>query len=102
MGYPSTYYVMPEHHIRLSDDKSEIVFDQHLPGVRKDDLNVEVLEGSICMEFQPEGKDVVSRCYSLPYAVDPSTAAGEFRDGVLHLRVKLRESLVPGKRISFE
>ncbi len=102
MAYPTTYYVMPEHHTQLSDDRSELIFEQHLPGVTKEDLNVEVLEESVCMDFKPEGKQAVSRCYSLPYLVDPSTATGSFKDGVLTLRVKLQEVLITGKRVSLD
>ncbi len=102
MGYPATYYIMPEHHIRLSGDRTELLFEQHLPGVLKDDLNVEVMEESVCMDFKPEGKNPVSRCFSLPYLVDPSTAEGSFKDGVLMLRVKLQEVLMSGKRIDLE
>jgi len=74
--YPPNYYIIPEHHIRLSDDRTELMFEQHLPGVRREELNVEVLEKSICLNFQPVGKDPISRCYSLPYRVVPTTAEG--------------------------
>ncbi len=100
MAYPPAYYVIPEHHIRLSDDRTELVFDQHLPNVSKDDLSVEVLEESICLDFRAAGKEMVSRCFPLPYAVDPSTAVGEYRDNVLTVRAKLRDTLSPGAKLA--
>lgn len=99
MAYPSQYYVIPEHHMRLSDDRTELVFEQHLPGVRKSDLKVEVLEQSVCLDFKAEGKQPMSRCYSLPYHVEPSTAAGDFKDGRLEVRVRLRDALGTGKTL---
>jgi HSP20 family molecular chaperone IbpA len=100
MGFPQTYYVIPEHHTYLSDDRAELVFDQHLPNVRKDDLNLEVLEKSICLDFKAEGKEPVSRCYALPYDVDPSTAEADFDNNVLRVRARLRSPPFPGKKLS--
>lgn len=99
MAYPQTYYVIPEHHMYLSDDRTELVFDQHLPNVRKEDLNIEVLEKSICLDFKAEGKEPVARCFSLPYDVDPSTASGDFDNKVLIVRAKLRTAPFPGKKL---
>lgn len=99
MAYPAKYYVIPEHHISLSDDRTELLFEQHLPEVSKDDLNVEVLEQSVCLEFRAKGMDPVSRCYSLPYHVVPSTARGCFKDGRLEVRAKMQEPLGSGKRL---
>lgn len=99
MAYPANYYVIPEHHIRLTDDRTELVFEQHLPGVSKDDINVEVLEESVCLDFKAQGKDPVARCYSLPYLVDPSSATGEFKDNRLEIRARLQEVLRTGKRV---
>lgn len=99
MAYPATYYVIPEHHIYLSDDRTQLVFDQHLPGVRKEDLNAEVLEKSICLSFRAEGKEPVDRCYALPYDVDPDTAEAEFDNSVLRVRARLRTAPFPGKKV---
>lgn len=93
------YYVIPEHHIALSDDRTELVFEQHLPNVRREQLSVEVLEQSICLEFQPDDGQPVSRCYGLPYHVVPSEAKGSFRNGRLEIRVKLRDFLGMGTRL---
>jgi len=102
MAYPSQYYVIPEHHIRLSDDRTELLFEQHLPDVRKNDLKVEVLVESICLDFRPEGKERVSRCYSLPYQVVPSEASGDFTDGRLFVRARLRHPPGVGKTLDLQ
>jgi HSP20 family molecular chaperone IbpA len=100
MGNPTMYYVIPEHHMYLSDDRTELVFDQHLPRVRKEDLNIEVLEKSICLDFRAEGQQRLSRCFALPYDVDPGTAAGDFDNEVLTVRAKLRTAPFPGKKLA--
>ena len=99
MGYPQTYYVIPEHHMYLSNDRSELMFEQHLPLVKKEDLRVEILERSICLDFKGEGREPVSRCYSLPYDVIPSEADASFDNTVLRIRAKLRTTPYPGREL---
>jgi HSP20 family molecular chaperone IbpA len=101
MAYPQTYYIIPEHHMYLSDDRAFLVFDQHLPQVRKEDLNVEVLEKSICLDFKGEGREPVSRCFALPYDVDPSTAVVTFENQVLRAKIKLESAPFPGSKFSW-
>ena len=62
MGQPAVYYVIPEHQMYLSDDRTELVFEQRLPQVRKENVNIEVLEKSICLDFRAEGKQRMARC----------------------------------------
>ena len=99
MAFPATYYIIPEHRTRLSADRTELMFEQHLPLVRKEDLSVEVLETSILLDFRTEGSGPVARCYPLPYPVDPETAVAEFRDSVLVVRMRLRWPVGAGRRV---
>lgn len=99
MARTKDYYVIPEHHMALSDDRTELVFEQHLPDVRREQLSVEVLEQSICLEFTPDGGQPVSRCYGLPYHVVPSEAKGTFVGNRLVIRARLRDVLGMGNRL---
>ena len=99
MARTKDYYVIPEHHMALSDDRTELVFEQHLPNVRREQLNVEVLERSICLEFTPDDGQPVSRCYGLPYHVVPSEAKGTFVEGRLEIRARLRDAPGEGNRL---
>jgi HSP20 family molecular chaperone IbpA len=94
------YYVIPEHHMRLSDDRSELFFDLHLPRISKEDLDVEVLARSICVKVHSESVSMVSKCFVLPYEIDPQSAVGEFNDHILHVRSRLSESLERGIKLS--
>jgi HSP20 family molecular chaperone IbpA len=98
MGQSVLDYVIPEHHMYLSDDRTELVFEQRLPLVRKEDVNIEVLEKSICLDFRVEGRRM-ARCYSLPYDVDPATAEGSLHNEVLTVRARLRTAPFPGKKL---
>ncbi|WP_019176606.1 Hsp20/alpha crystallin family protein [Methanomassiliicoccus luminyensis] len=99
MATPSTYYLVPEHRTRLSEDRTELIFEQHLPMVRKEDLRVEALDTSLFLNFKAEGSGPMSRCYALPYPVDPSTAFAELRDSVLTVRIRLHQPVGPGVQV---
>ncbi|NLI73241.1 MAG: hypothetical protein GX369_00500 [Euryarchaeota archaeon] len=99
MDRTKEYYVIPEHHFALSDDRTELIFEQHLPRVSRDQINVEVLEQSICLEFQPYDGPLLSRCYGLPYHVIPSESKGTFLDGRLEIKARLRDALGIGSKL---
>lgn len=97
-GYPADHYVTPEPQSRLSDDRSKLIIKQELPGVRKDDVDVDVHENGWCLEFTPSrGKQPVHRCRTLRYEVDPSGAVAEWKDGVLFLAIPISEHMTGTK-----
>jgi len=99
-GYPSDYYVMPDHQMRLSDDRTKIWIKQPLPGVRKSDLNVHLHEKGFCLDFNPEKKNPMHKCFTLAYKVNPDTAEAEFKDGVLTVTVGIERH--GGKKIEIK
>lgn len=89
-GYPADYYVMPDHMIRLSDDRKQLWIMQPLPGVNKKDLNVEIHDKGFCLDFKPEKKQAVHKCWHLAYEVDPDTAKAEYKNGLLTIMADLK------------
>ena len=98
-GYPAGYYVMPDHVVRLSSDRKKISIMQPLPGAKKSDINVEVTSSGFCLDFQPEGKDPVHRCYIVGYEIDPATAESTWKDGMLVITAALAEKRM-GKKVA--
>ena len=98
-GYPAGYYIMPDHVVRLSTDRKKISIMQPLPGAKKGDINVEVNENGFCLDFTPEGKDPVHRCYVVGYDIDPATAESALKDGVLTIKASLAEKHM-GKKVA--
>jgi HSP20 family molecular chaperone IbpA len=100
-GYPSDYYVMPDHKIRLSEDRKEVWISQPLPMVKKNDLNIEVHKKGFCLDFNPEKKNPVHKCFNLAYEVDPDSASAEFKDGVLMIKANLSK-VHEGKQVNID
>ena len=100
-GYPSDYYIMPDHQIKLSSDRKKVYFMQPLPLVKKSDLDVEVHKNGVCLDFNPERKNPVHKCITLLYEIDPSTAKATFKDGVLNITADFAEAHM-GTKVKIE
>lgn len=100
-GYPVNRYVMPTHQVMLSDDRKLVYVMQPLPGVSKDDLRVEIHNKGMCLDFAPQKKNPVHKCFPLTYTIDADTAKAEFKDGVLTVSAKLKDT-GGGKELSID
>ncbi len=93
----------------VQTDEDSYVITALVPGLKADDLNIEVLNNTVSLrgEFKsteidgakylmcelPAGR--FSRVISLPTALDPARAEASIQNGVLHLRVPKAESHRP-------
>jgi HSP20 family protein len=93
----------------VQTDEDAYVITALVPGLKADDLNIEVLNNTVSLrgEFKsteidgakylmcelPAGR--FSRVVSLPTALDPARAEASIQNGVLHLRVPKAESHRP-------
>jgi len=93
----------------VQTDEDAYVITALVPGLKADDLNIEVLNNTVSLrgEFKsteidgakylmcelPAGR--FSRVISLPTALDPARAEASIQNGVLHLRVPKAESHRP-------
>jgi HSP20 family protein len=86
----------------VQETDGEYLIKTDLPEVKKEDVRVEVLDGTLCVqgerrqEKEEKGKKFhrIERAYgrferrlSLPTGVDPAKIAAEFKDGVLHVHL---------------
>mgnify|MGYP000714894715 CR=1 FL=1 len=100
-GYPSDYYVMPEHKVILSEDRKQVWIIQPLPLVNKNDLNVEVHQRGFCVDFNPMKKKPVHKCIPFSYEVDINSATAKFEEGVLTIMANIVKSR-EGKQVSLD
>ena len=88
----------------------ELVLKAELPDLTREDIDVTVDKGTLTIKgekkFSTEVKDeqfhrserqygVFSRSFSLPPSVDPSRVAAEYKNGVLTVKLPLREEAKP-------
>ena len=100
--------VRPRVDIHEYDDRFEIQAD--MPGVRKEDLTVEMDKGELILRARREARNVQNsktvrseryesveyvRSFDLGESIDPERIQGELRDGVLTLQLPKRERALP-------
>jgi HSP20 family protein len=93
-----------------ADDDNELVLKAELPDMTLDDIDVSVDNGSLTIKGEKKfTKDLTqdkfhrierrygtfSRSFALPQTVDPQKAAAEYKQGVLTVRLPLREEAKP-------
>ncbi len=80
------------------DEKYHIEIE--LPGVKKEDINLEVNDESFCIKA-PKADLVYSACYRLAHAIDTGKVEAKFDNGMLTVTVPFLHSL-KGKKITIE
>lgn len=83
------------------DEKDEgFVIDVELPGVRKEEIHLEIGPGGLCL--QAERADLrYEGCYVLTHSVKAEEARAKFENGLLRVWVPFKES-VKGFKVSVE
>lgn len=94
----------------ISTTSDELVIEAALPGVRPDDVDITVEEGTLTIRgtSQTERRDSegdllvheirrgeMSRSLSLPGGLEPDKAQASFQDGILTLRIPRAEQVKP-------
>ena len=94
----------------VSEDEQGITVSAELPGLKKDDVKIQFengvlsISGEKTLESEKKGKSFhrmerkygsLYRAIALPVGANPDKAEAEFTDGVLHVRMPLREEAKP-------
>lgn len=72
-----------------------------LPGVKKEDIDLEVMENGFCIKGKRGEKDI-SGCWMLGHAVDAEKVSAKFDMGLLDIVMPLKNPLVKGKKVDME
>lgn len=95
--------------VDIQETAEELVVQAALPGVRKEDVDLEVKDDTLILSGErktPEGEDWLRRelptgsfyrAFSLPAEVEPGKVKAAFRDGILEVRLAKAESAKPHK-----
>lgn len=111
-SYPgeSSSAFMPSFDVKETADAYVLTAD--MPGIRKDDLDIQMAGNRLCISGRREPETVrdgerfysqersfgtFNRTFSLPEEVQPSQVKADLRDGVLHLTVPKSPEIRPQK-----
>jgi HSP20 family protein len=86
--------------VSLHEDKDNLHVSAELPGVARDDINVELTDDVLSLSAtrkQGEQTFTFERSFTLPYAVQAEKISAELKDGVLRLTLPKAEAVKPRK-----
>lgn len=86
--------------VEVIERGDEVIVLADIPGVSKEDIDVEVKEREVIIKAQAEERRYHRRV-DLPVEVDPKSAKAAYRNGVLEVKLRRREG-GGGHRISVE
>lgn len=101
-GFPRGGILDATRDSRLVETENEVVLTADLPGVRAEDVEINVHDGTLTVEANrtpaaPEGYEAsrlerpelrIAQTYSLPAPVDPERASASLTNGVLTVRLE--------------
>jgi HSP20 family protein len=111
-GEPARRVGMIAPAVDITESDSQYVIQAEIPGVKKDDLTLEVREGVLTLrgekkEEREEGKDkgrrlervfgAFSRSFTLPADANPDRIEAGFADGVLRIAIPKRPESKPSQ-----
>ena len=99
--------------VDIYENDNEILLHAEMPGVKKDDINVNIDNGSLTLsgvrslsqdgakEWQEFGDVEYQRAFSVPQTIDVNKVKAELKDGILALHLPKSEAAKP-KTIKIE
>jgi HSP20 family molecular chaperone IbpA len=73
-------------------DADAYYFRIHLPGVRKEDIELEAVKKGFCLKAR-KGEKEYATCYSLAYEIDFERIEAKFEEELLDVRFPLKKSI---------
>jgi len=72
-----------------------------LPGVKKDNIELEVMENGLCIRGKKGEKDI-SGCWMLAHPVNVDSVNARYNEGLLDITMPMKNPLREGKKIDIE
>jgi len=90
--------------IDISNEENQIIIKAEVPGMKKEDINVEINDNIITISGEKKIEKVsktrnersygsFSRSFSLPENVDISKISGEVKNGILEIKIDKKEDV---------
>jgi len=72
-----------------------------LPGVKKEDIDLEVMENGFCLKGK-RGEKEISGCWMLGHPVNTTQVKAKYDTGLLDIIMPLKKPLTGGKKIKID
>lgn len=86
--------------LELRDQKDHYILELDVPGIKKEDLTVEVKDSLLIVKGK-RGERVLTKSFTLPKSIDSDKIEAELKDGVLALKLH-KTSKSKGKQIEIK
>ena len=87
--------------VDVMEEKDEVVVVAELPGVEKEDINLNATEDELIISVDTPQRKYYKEL-TLPAKIDPSSAKARYKNGVLEVRLKKVGRAPRGERIRIE
>jgi HSP20 family protein len=84
----------------MDHDDKKYYIQVEMPGVKKEDLELEVSDQSFCVRGAREDIELLG-CYVLAHAVDTEKAKAKFDNGLLNMEIPIKK-ILKGKKVQIE
>ncbi len=84
----------------LDHDEKYYYIQVELPGVKKEDVSLEVSDSSFCVTGSRSDVDFLG-CYVLMHSVNGDGAEAKFEDGLLSVEIPIKK-ILKGKKVPIE
>ena len=85
----------------INHDLEKYYAQVELPGVQKEDIDLEVMENGFCIKGK-RGEKEISGCWMLGHPVNVEEAKAKYDTGLLDIVMPLKNPLVKGKKVNIE
>jgi len=87
--------------VDVMEEKDEVVVVAELPGVEKEDINLNATEDTLTISVDTPQRKYYKEL-RLPTEVNPKSAKAQYKNGVLEVRLKKVGKAPKGERITIE
>jgi HSP20 family protein len=84
----------------MDHDDKNYYMQVELPGVKKEDAELEVSDQSFCVRGERRDVELLG-CYVLTHAVDADKVKAKFENGMLNIEIPIKK-ILKGKKIAIE
>lgn len=85
----------------INHDHEAYYARMELPGVNKDDIDLEVMENGLCINGKKGEKDIAG-CWMLAHPVNVEEAKASYNQGLLDIKLPMKHPLKGGKKIDIQ